>query len=88
MKSGTMTQIFLLELFSPEEVDDDPVKKAKLSRDDHTLITSTPQDDNNLVDKHFSATHHIKLIYFDDVNEYVEFFHLNQDEHLTRLQKN
>ena len=67
------------------EVDGDPEKKAKLRRYYHVLvITPTPKDDNNLVDKHFSDTYHMKSIYFDDEDEDLESFKLNQDGYYTK----
>ena len=42
------------------------MKRAKLKRDDHSLTASNPKDGNDLFDKHFSDSHHIKSIYFDD----------------------
>ena len=56
------------------------MKKVKLRRDDHTLIASLPQDDNDLVDKHFSDIHQIKSMYYDNEDRYVESNNLNQDE--------
>ena len=48
------------------------MKKVKLKKDDHGLIASILKDGNDLVDKHFSDTHHIKSIYFDDEDEYMK----------------
>ena len=55
--------------YTPEEVDSDPVKRALLKIDEYALIASNPKDRNDLVDKHFSDSHHIKSIYFDDEDE-------------------
>ena len=57
------------------------MKRAKLKGDESTLIVSIPKDGNDLVDKHFSDSHHIKSIYFDNEDEYMESFDFQQDEH-------
>ena len=38
-------------IYTPEEVDSNPVKKAKLKRDDHGLIVSILKNGNDLVEK-------------------------------------
>ena len=73
--------------YAPEEVDGDPGKRAKLKRYDHGFIASIPKDGNDLVDKHFSDSYHIKSIYFDDEDEYKESFDFNQDKHYSKTIK-
>ena len=60
------------DFYTSEEVDSDPTKNAKLKGDDHALIAPIPQDGNDLIDKLFSDSHHIKSIYFDDDEEYMK----------------
>ena len=64
------------------------MEKVKSRRDDHALIAPTLQDDNNRFDKRSSDTHHTKSIYFDEDNEYVESFNLNQDEYYSKIIEN
>ena len=71
--------------YTTEEVDSDPVKRAKLKRDEYALIAFNPKDGNDLFDKHFSDSHHIKSIYFDDDDEHAESFNLNQDDHYSKI---
>ena len=71
--------------FTPEEVDSNPVKKAKLRCNEYGLIAPIPKDGNDLVDKNVSDSHHIKSIYFNDEDAYAESFNLNQDEHNEKI---
>ena len=50
------------------------MKKAKLKRDEYGLIASNAKDGNDLIDKHFSDSHHIESIYFDDEDDDGENF--------------
>ena len=61
------------------------MKKAKLKRDDHGLIAPIPENENDLIDKHFSDSHRMKSIYFDDGEEYVKSFNTNQNEHYEKI---
>ena len=73
VRKGIASQNNSFRIFhTSEEFDSDPVRRAKLKRDDHGLIVSIPKDGNDLVDKHFSNNHHIKSIYFDDEDEYMK----------------
>ena len=72
--------------YTPEEVDGNPVKRRKLrSSNQYALVAPIPEDGNDVVDKHFSDPYHIKSIYFDDEDEYVEIFDLNQDERFDKI---
>ena len=48
-------------------------------------MASILKDKYDLIDKHFSYSHHIKPIYFNDEDEYVERFNLNQDEDYSKI---
>ena len=52
---------------------------------EYGLIAPIPEDGNDLVDKHFSDSHHIKSIYFDDDEEYMESFDFTQNEHYDKI---
>ena len=56
-----------------------------MKRDGYGLITSIPKDGNNLFDKHFSDSHHIKSMYFDDEDECMESFTFNQVEYYDKI---
>ena len=48
-------------------------------------MASILKDKNDLIDKHFSDSHHIKSIYFNDEDEYVKGFKSNQHEHFSKI---
>ena len=68
----------------PEEVDS-RVKRAKSKSDEHALIASNLKDRNDLVDKLFSNSHHIKSIYFNDEDEFTGSFNFIQDEYYDKI---
>ena len=59
------------------------MKRANLKRVDHGLIASNLMDDND----YFSDSYHIKAIYFDDEDEYLESYNFNQDEYYSKIIK-
>ena len=62
------------------------MKKDKIMRrSEYGLIAPIPEDGNDLVDKHFSDSHHIKSIYFDDDEEYMDSFNFTQNEHYDKI---
>lgn len=58
-----------------------------MRRSEYGLIAPIPEDGNDLVDKHFSDSHHIKSIYFDDDEEYMNSFNFTQNEHYDKITK-
>ena len=60
-------------------------RKENIEKDEYALITPTLQDGNDLIDKHFLDSHHIKSIYFDDADKYDDGFDMDQDEHYSKI---
>ena len=74
--------------YATEEIDGDAVKKIKLKAAEYGLIAPISKDGNDLVDKHFSEAYHIKSIYIDDEEEYMESFYYSQYERYDKIIEN
>ena len=85
-KRRTTEQISPQIFYITTEVDSDPMKKDKIMRrSEYVLIAPIPEDRNDLVDKHFSDNHHMKSIYFNDDEEYMQSFEFTQNEHYDKI---